>query len=97
MHDFWYFFLHTFIPWSLHPGNLTALAIAAPIQQRPNHPSDDAPDKLFASGPGLDARHGSSAIARRGGPWKSFFEPAALAKMLAALGFARCRALTPED
>ncbi len=39
----------------------------------------------------------TAQFAERGEPWKSFFEPAALAGMLTALGFSNCHGLTPDE
>lgn len=39
----------------------------------------------------------TAQFAERGEPWKSFFEPAALARMLATLGFGSIRAWTPDE
>lgn len=39
----------------------------------------------------------TTQFAERGEPWKSFFEPAALAGMLTSLGFGNCRSWTPDE
>ncbi|AKM45261.1 SAM-dependent methyltransferase [Burkholderia contaminans] len=39
----------------------------------------------------------TSQFAERGEPWKSFFEPAALAEKLVSLGFTQCTTWTPDD
>ncbi|RKP46461.1 SAM-dependent methyltransferase [Trinickia fusca] len=39
----------------------------------------------------------TAQFAERGEPWKSFFEPAALAEMLTASGFSSCRTWTPDE
>ncbi len=39
----------------------------------------------------------TAQFAERGEPWKSFFEPAVLTRMLTALGFSNCHGWTPDE
>ena len=39
----------------------------------------------------------TAQLAERGEPWKSYFEPAALAETLATLGFSHSRTWTPDE